>query len=192
MKDLGVWDILPAALLVGLAAMWLSAGLAKMRSMRRFVASTTDLVAPLPASLAAIAARLVPSLEVMLAGALLIQPATSAAALASTVLLALFVIVLIRARVLGMAVPCNCFGSSTQESEITAWTVARTVALFVASLLAWVSRPDSRILYSGGVAAVGVLTFAALFAAAALLCSTLASLRWEVEPRLRGARSATT
>jgi thiol-disulfide isomerase/thioredoxin len=112
---------------------------------------------------AAIAARLLPAVELVIAVALLVQPLAVAAAVAALAVLLVFTGAIVDALRHSRAPDCGCFGNLSSR-PVDRWTVARNVGLLLVALLIAVRGPGSSIAPLAGVL---VLVAAAIFGAIA-------------------------
>jgi hypothetical protein len=171
------------ALLAGLFALLFAAAAAqKLRAPAHFaeVFAAYRLLPPAAARLA----LLVPVLEGLVAGGLLVAPTRRGAACAGALLLAVYAAAIaINLRRGRLDLACGC-GGANERSPIAPWMVARNLLLAVALLLLvrpWLSRPWS---------AADALTVVGGVAVAALLYASLDRLLSRIAPqgaRLTGA-----
>ena len=139
------------ALSIGLALVFASAGVAKLRRPRPTARAFRAL--GVPDGLA----RVVPIVELALALGLVVAPITAVAAIA---LLVAFSVVLVRAEA---GVRCACFGSASAEP--VSWVqLVRNALLIVAAAIASTATPLvpalAAVLVAAGVAAIGLLVLA--------------------------------
>jgi|GEM_PF-950983 len=128
-----VKNILLWVLVLGLAAMWLMAGVNKLMDLSVFTESITRFRLTdqkieklwIPA-----AAVYLPWLEVVLAAAALLRPTRFAASFISLLLLMVFTAALISAWARGLDIQCGCFGDRLQLGHIK-WGVVRNLGLMV-------------------------------------------------------------
>jgi uncharacterized membrane protein YphA (DoxX/SURF4 family) len=129
-----------------LAAVFLFAALAKLRSQNEFAEVLRNLV---PSSLVKMTALAIPLLEVLLAGFLLSGIASRAAAMASVAVLAVFTIVLTvmwRRGVKG----CGCFGEDNNTATTGSGIIRNLILIALAVLIA--IGPENLMLYGPDVA----------------------------------------
>jgi uncharacterized membrane protein YphA (DoxX/SURF4 family) len=127
---------------LGLGALFLAAGVAKLRDPAAFATEIANY--RLLPGLAAYLATALPMLELVLGATLLLGTATwrRAAALASAGLLIVFTVAVSQVVARGINVDCGCFGGSS--GPVTGWTVARDLALLAAAGLLFVTtRPPA-------------------------------------------------
>ncbi len=168
---------------VALALMWLWSGSAKLRVLGLFVASAEELARPVPAWLVRPGAHLLPVAEFCLAGLLLVNRWAIVATVLTSLALAVFTAVLIRAWRLRIATSCHCFGGTNDDDRVTGLAVVRTVALVVVAVVATMaSVPGRHILYTSPVGTLGVLVGAGLLVAGSALAGTSVWLVRQVEP----------
>jgi uncharacterized membrane protein YphA (DoxX/SURF4 family) len=141
-----------------LAGVFALAGAAKLRDRRGTTPSFRAL--GLPPGLA----KAVPAAELLLAVGLVVLPGWSAAA--ALAVLAAFTTVLARAVRDGVAVPCNCFGS-TSAAPVSAVEIVRNLLLAVVAGVALTAdgprRPSiAAVVLVAVVVVLGRLTLAAL------------------------------
>ena len=118
---------------VGLGVLFAVSGLLKLADRRGFQSGLARYKI-LPARLVPFASRVIPVVEVVIGGCLLVGLHSRLAAAAATVLLVVVtagVVVNLRR---GRLIPCACFGTAS-TSPITIRTVVRNAALFVLALI---------------------------------------------------------
>ncbi len=121
-------DTLALAAQVLLAAVFVTAGTGKLLDLAGSRQALEDF--GLPARLASVGGLALPITEVVIAGALLVEPVARLAAVAALVLLLGFIGGILRALARGDAPDCHCFGQI--HSEPAGWsTVARNAVLVV-------------------------------------------------------------
>jgi hypothetical protein len=127
-------DPVPAAIVqLALAALWLAAGLHKLKSPQQFALALTA-YALLPEALVSAASWVLPLVELALAGGLLVASSRPYAACASAALLALYELAIgINLRRGRRDLDCGCmgFGAKKRISRALVW---RNAALALASL----------------------------------------------------------
>lgn len=141
-----VWPLVATAARLGLAAVWLAAGLSKVGDLAgsgRAVAAY-DLV-PYPVAVAVGAAQ--PFVEVVLGLLLLAGVAVRLCAGISAALLAVFVAGIVSAWARGLRIDCGCFGTGGElgagQDPAYGWDLLRDAGfLALAVLLLW--RPRTR------------------------------------------------
>ena len=121
------------ALRLGAAGIWLAAGIAKLTELEHFRTQVAayDL---LPSSLVSPFAYALPFVEVFLGLYLALGLLTRAAAIASCVLMLLFVAALSQAWARGLVLDCGCFGGIARE-RVGGGAVARDTALGIPGLV---------------------------------------------------------
>lgn len=120
------WLVFALRLVIG--GIFIVAGASKIGHAELFAAQIAGFrIAPEP--LIAPAALVLPFLEVLLGGYLLVGLFTRAAAWAAFVLLATFDAAIASAVVRGMSVSCGCFGPS--DATVTTWAEVARDAIFV-------------------------------------------------------------
>ena len=140
---LGDGLLLTARLLLG--ATWIAAGLAKITDLDASVRAVRAYQL-LPEIAAQAVGAALPPVEILLGILLVIGFTVRAAAIASILLLAAFVVGIASAWARGLRIDCGCFGSGGQLAAGTeptyGWELARDAALlFLAVTLAW--RPGT-------------------------------------------------
>ena len=124
------------------AAVWLFAGITKLTDLNSFHAQV-DAYQLLPHAAVAPFAYALPLVEVALGCYLLAGALVRQVAIASCVLMAVFVCAQAQAWARGLSIDCGCFGSVTR-STVGAGTIARDLALGIPFyLLAW--RPARKL-----------------------------------------------
>ncbi len=123
--------VLVARLIVG--ALFVVAGVLKLADTATFATEIAHY--QLYPELAPWLAIMLPSTELVVGGALLVGPPAwrRAAALAALGLLVMFTVALVHVVRAGINVDCGCFGGKT--GPVTAWTIARDLALLGAAAL---------------------------------------------------------
>ncbi|HUR85611.1 MAG TPA: MauE/DoxX family redox-associated membrane protein [Solirubrobacteraceae bacterium] len=121
-------ETLALAVQIALAAVFATAGVAKLRDRAGSRQALTDF--GLPARLAAPGAVALPVAELVIAPALLVVPLARVAAIAALVLLLAFVGGILRALARGQAPDCHCFGQ-VHSAPAGRGTVARNALLAV-------------------------------------------------------------
>ena len=127
---------------LGLGALFLAAGVAKLRDPAGFATEISN-YRFLPA-LAPYLATMLPMIEAALGVTLLVGPARwrRAAALATAGLLVVFTVAVAQVVARGINVDCGCFGGNS--GPVTGWTVARDLGLLgAAALLFATSAPPA-------------------------------------------------
>jgi len=128
------WLGLAARLVVG--GVWVYAGAIKLPDPAQSVAAVRAYQV-LPADLVAPVGQLLPVLEVVIGALLILGLLTRGAAVASAVLLAVFIAGIISVWVRGIEIDCGCFGGGGYDPDATSkypWEIARDAALLAASL----------------------------------------------------------
>jgi uncharacterized membrane protein YphA (DoxX/SURF4 family) len=125
--------------LVGLAIrvtaglVWLVAGAAKIADLEQFRVQV-EAYRLVPGGLEAAFAYALPFLEVGIGLYLIVGLLVRGTAAVSCVLMALFVVAMVQARLRGLVLDCGCFGALARQ-PIGWWTIARDVALGVPGLV---------------------------------------------------------
>lgn len=127
-----------------LAAVFAVAALPKLQDPSGFAAAI-DNYHLLSNQLTRIAALGLPTLEIVIAVALLLPQFTRGASLLATLLLVVFSIAMVQAMARDIDLNCGCFGTSA-EINVDVWSVARNVALCV--LAGW-SLFTARVSHAG-------------------------------------------
>ncbi len=123
--------LLHAVLVAALAALWLHAGIAKLRDTTRLEGVIADYLL-LPAALARPAALALPAVELAVAAGLVASPARAAAALVSAALLGVYAAaVAVNLRRGRHSIDCGC-GDAPRPIHV--WLVGRNAVLAAASL----------------------------------------------------------
>ncbi len=123
---------------LGLGVVFAWAAIPKLIDPTSFATATANYQL-LPGGLVNVVAATLPSLELLVAVALLIGVATSGAALIVAGLNVVFLVAMVQARARGIDIDCGCFGAGPSGS--IGWTdVLRDVAFLFASL--WVFAFD--------------------------------------------------
>jgi uncharacterized membrane protein YphA (DoxX/SURF4 family) len=137
------------ALRLGAAGIWFAAGIAKLTELEHFRSQVAayDL---LPGSLVSPFAYALPFVEVFLGLYLALGLLTRPAAIATSLLMLLFIIALSQAWARGLVLDCGCFGGIARE-KVGAWAVVRDTALGIPGVLlaVWPARRlslDARLL----------------------------------------------
>jgi uncharacterized membrane protein YphA (DoxX/SURF4 family) len=129
---------------LGLAALWLAAGLAKVVDPAENVRAVRAYEV-LPESLVPLVGYGLPFLEIGIGLLLLVGLLVRPAAVASAVLLVVFIAGVTQAWARGLTIDCGCFGGGGQvapeDTRYLQEIVRDTVALAAALLLAW--RPST-------------------------------------------------
>src|SRR5262245_32307708 len=147
-----VWPWLAVVARLVLGGVWLAAGVAKVGDPESSVRAVRayQLV---PDPLERAVGYSLPLLEICLGVLLIIGLAQRLVAIATAVLLAVFIVGIATAWARGLQIECGCFGGggAAAGSDVTAgyrWDIARDVGLLaLAVLLAW--RPNSRLSVDG-------------------------------------------
>lgn len=126
-----VGKIAVALLRIGLGALFVVAGVLKLRDPAAFATEIANY--RLLPSLAPYLATTLPAVEVVVGAALIVAPLAwrRAAALATMGLLVMFTIAVVYVVRSGINVDCGCFGGSS--GPVTAWTIARDLGLLGAA-----------------------------------------------------------
>jgi uncharacterized membrane protein YphA (DoxX/SURF4 family) len=150
----GGWVAL--VLRLGLAAVWLIAGLVKITDLSGSVRSVYAFKI-LPYGLSQVVGAAQPMLEILLGVTLLVGVAVRLVAAISTVLLVVYIAGIISVWVRGLRIDCGCFSSggtlAAGQTPSYGWDILRDSALVVLALLVFLwprSRfaLDSRLMYS--------------------------------------------
>jgi len=126
-------NILLWVLVLGLAAMWLTAGINKLMDLPAFAESITRFRLTdqeVERLWIPVASVYLPWLEVVLAVAVLLRLTRFAASLISLLLLVGFTAALASAWARGLDIQCGCFGDRLQLGHVK-WGVARNLGLMV-------------------------------------------------------------
>jgi peroxiredoxin len=170
---------------LGLAAVFVVAGLAKL--LDRLGARQALEEFNVPRRLVGLLVVLLPSAELVTAGAMLFAATARVAGAAALVLFAVFVVGLIQALRRGQAPDCHCFGQV--HSEPASWlTVARNLALALpAAYLAGAGPGPSLVAWADGYSAqgLGLIATTSLAAVATLTAVVL----WRQNVRLRSTQA---
>ena len=134
----GLWAGLAVRLLA--AAIWLTAGIAKILDLEHFRAQVA-LYKLLPHVLVEPFAYALPFVEVLAGLYLLVGLLTRATAIFTCVLMVAFLVAQIQAWSRGLVLDCGCFGALGQQ-KVGFWSVARDMALGLPGLVVaiWPSR----------------------------------------------------
>lgn len=118
---------------LGLGALFIAAGVAKLRDPTTFATEIAN-YRFLP-GLAPYLATALPAVELVLGATLLVGTAAwrRAAALGTAALLVVFTVAVAQVVARGINVDCGCFGGSS--GPVTGWTVARDLGLLAAAAL---------------------------------------------------------
>lgn len=150
----GGWVAL--VLRLGLAAVWLTAGLVKITDLSGSVRSVYAFKI-LPYGLSQVVGAAQPMLEILLGVVLLVGVAVRLVAAISAVLLVVYIAGIISVWVRGLRIDCGCFSSggtlAAGQTPSYGWDILRDSALVVLALLVFLwprSRfaLDSRLMYS--------------------------------------------
>ncbi len=127
---------------LGLGAVFVAAGLAKLRDPAGFADEIANY--RLLPSLAPLLAITLPAVELVVGVAIVVGPAAwrRAAAVASAALLAVFTVAVAQVVARGIDVDCGCFGVGT--GPVTPWTIGRDVVLLAAAVALLASIPPER------------------------------------------------
>jgi uncharacterized membrane protein YphA (DoxX/SURF4 family) len=121
------------AIRVTAGLVWLVAGAAKLADLEQFRVQVEAYLI-VPTALEAAFAYALPFLEVGIGLYLIAGLLVRGTAALSCVLMALFVVAIVQARLRGLALDCGCFGTLARQ-PIGWWTIARDVALGVPGLV---------------------------------------------------------
>jgi uncharacterized membrane protein YphA (DoxX/SURF4 family) len=121
------------AIRVTAGLVWLVAGAAKIAHLEQFRVQV-EAYRVVPDGLEAAFAYALPFLEVGIGLYLLVGLFVRGTAALSCLLMALFVVAMVQARLRGLVLDCGCFGALARQ-PIGWWTIARDVALGVPALL---------------------------------------------------------
>lgn len=114
-------------------AVWLVAGAAKIADLEQFRVQV-EAYRVVPGGLEAAFAYALPFLEVGIGLYLVVGLLVRGSAAFSCLLMALFVVAMVQARVRGLVLDCGCFGALARQ-PIGWWTIARDVALGLPGLI---------------------------------------------------------
>jgi uncharacterized membrane protein YphA (DoxX/SURF4 family) len=127
---------------LGLALLFLYAGVAKLGDTRLFAADIAN-YRVLPATLVAPFAVTLPGVEIACGLGLLVAPTMRAAAVLASAMLATFTIAAAQALARDINIDCGCFGNA--RAPVTVLTVVRDLAVLEAALaVAWLAPRASR------------------------------------------------
>jgi uncharacterized membrane protein YphA (DoxX/SURF4 family) len=112
---------------------WLVAGAAKIADLEQFRAQV-EAYRVVPDGLEATFAYALPFVEVGIGLYLIVGLLVRGAAALSCVLMALFVVAMVQARVRGLVLDCGCFGALARQ-PISWWTIGRDAALGLPGLV---------------------------------------------------------
>jgi uncharacterized membrane protein YphA (DoxX/SURF4 family) len=116
------WQLaLSTAARLGLAVVWLWAGIAKLRDLDESVRAVKEYDL-FPDALAELIGTALPVLEISLGLLLLFGLLTRTAAVVSTVLLMLFIAGLAQAQARGLEIQCGCFGTSEEPGGVSKYS----------------------------------------------------------------------
>ena len=163
---------------VGLALIFATAALAKLRSLESF-AGVVQNFRILPHPLVRPTALLLPPAELAVAFGLLLAPTRPYAAVAAALLLAVFALAIaVNLRRGRRAIDCGCFGDRLRQT-LSWWLVARNGALALLALLAaWPGFPARPLHWLDLVSGIGGgLVLALLHLTAAALLAERAAAR---------------
>jgi hypothetical protein len=134
--------VLVGLLRVGIGALFVFAGVLKLRDPATFAVEITNY--RWFAALAPWLAVTLPPVEVVVGAALIVAPAAwrRGAALAVAGLSALFTVAVAQALGRGINVDCGCFGGGS--GPVTGWVVARDVLLIAGALVIYRLSPADR------------------------------------------------
>jgi uncharacterized membrane protein YphA (DoxX/SURF4 family) len=130
-RSLGAFVGLAIRVTAGLV--WLVAGVAKLADLEQFRVQV-DAYRVVPGGLETAFAYALPFLEVGIGLYLVVGLLVRGTAALSCVLMALFVVAMVQARLRGLVLDCGCFGALARQ-PIGLWTIARDVALGVPGLV---------------------------------------------------------
>ena len=125
--------VLGLAIRLAAGAVWLVAGAAKIADLEQFRVQV-GAYDVLPAGLEAPFAYALPFVEVGIGLYLVSGLLVRGTAALSCLLMAVFVVAMIQARLRGLVLDCGCFGSLTRQ-PIGLWTIARDAALGLPGLI---------------------------------------------------------
>jgi putative oxidoreductase len=138
------WEIAVGALLrLGLGALFIVAGVLKLRDPAAFAVEITNY--RFLAELAPYVAVTLPAIEIVVGLAIVVAPVAwrASAALAALAMLAVFTVAVAQARARGINVDCGCFGGAS--GPVTGWTIARDVGLMLAAAMLYaITAPNVR------------------------------------------------
>jgi uncharacterized membrane protein YphA (DoxX/SURF4 family) len=127
------WPIVGLTIRVTAGLVWLVAGAAKIADLEQFRVQV-EAYRIVPGGLEAAFAYALPYLEVGIGLYLVVGLLVRGTAALSCLLMALFVVAMVQARVRGLILDCGCFGALARQ-PIGWWTIARDVALGVPGLV---------------------------------------------------------
>jgi uncharacterized membrane protein YphA (DoxX/SURF4 family) len=127
------WPFVGLAIRVTAGLVWLVAGAAKLADLEHFRVQV-GAYDVLPNGLEAAFAYALPFLEVGIGLYLIVGLLVRGTAALSCVLMALFIVAMVQARLRGLVLDCGCFGVLARQ-PIGWWTIARDVALGVPGLV---------------------------------------------------------
>lgn len=132
---------------LGLAALFVVAGVMKLRDPTRFALEIANY--QLIHSGTAVLAAILPAIEIVAAFGLLVLPHAwrQASALLITTMVMMFTVAVGFAYFQGINIDCGCFGGA--EGPITGWTLARNVGLLVAGAVAFLLEPRDKVSRAG-------------------------------------------
>jgi uncharacterized membrane protein YphA (DoxX/SURF4 family) len=127
------WPFVGLAIRVTAGLVWLVAGAAKLADLEHFRVQV-EAYRVVPGGLEAAFAYALPFVEIGIGLYLTVGLLIRGTAALSCLLMALFVVAMVQARLRGLVLDCGCFGALARQ-PIGWWTIARDVALGVPGLV---------------------------------------------------------